>query len=194
MDIIVRNDTVEISGYVNAVERDSKPLWDRFGQFIERICKGAFRRAIDRSQDIHVLLNHDWDRDIGSTADGTLELSEDSIGLKARVVTDDPEIVEDARRGRLVGWSFGFEDRDVEEGSYNGMRQRIVKDLDLFEVSILNDKKRPAYEGTLINARDDEKPIYLSENLITEMNIREVKEESKIDYTEYQNMIAEMKA
>lgn len=194
MDIIVRNDTVEISGYVNAVERDSKPLWDRFGQFIERICKGAFRRAIDRSKDIHVLLNHDWDRDIGSTADGTLELSEDSIGLKARVVTDDPEIVEDARKGRLVGWSFGFEDRDVEEGSYNGMRQRIVKDLDLFEVSILNDKKRPAYEGTLINARDDEKPIYLSENLITEMNIREVKEETKIDYTKYQNMIAEMKA
>ena len=194
MDIIVRNDTVEISGYVNGVERDSKPLWDRFGQFIERICKGAVRRAIDRSKDIHVLLNHDWDRDIGSIADGTLELSEDSIGLKARVVTDDPEIVEDARKGRLVGWSFGFEDRDVEEGSYNGMRQRIVKDLDLFEVSILNDKKRPAYEGTLINARDDEKPIYLSENLITEMNIREVKEEAKIDYTEYQNMIAEMKA
>ena len=194
MDIIVRNDTVEISGYVNAVERDSKPLWDRFGQFIERICKGAFRRAIDRSKDIHVLLNHDWDRDIGSTSDGTLELSEDSIGLKARVVTDDPEIVEDARKGRLVGWSFGFEDRDVEEGSYNGMRQRIVKDLDLFEVSILNDKKRPAYEGTLINARDDEKPIYLSENLITEMNVREVKEEEKIDYTEFKNMIAEMKA
>lgn len=194
MDIIVRNDTVEISGYVNAVERDSKPLWDRFGQFIERICKGAFRRAIDRAKDIHVLLNHDWDRDIGSTADGTLELSEDSIGLKARVVTSDPEIVEDARKGRLVGWSFGFEDRDVEEGSYNGMRQRIVKDLDLFEVSILNDKKRPAYEGTSINARDDDKPIYLSENLITEMNIRELKEETKIDYTEFKNMIAEMKA
>lgn len=194
MDIIVRNDTVEISGYVNAVERDSKPLWDRFGQFIERICKGAFRRAIDRAKDIHVLLNHDWDRDIGSTADGTLELSEDSIGLKARVVTSDPEIVEDARKGRLVGWSFGFEDRDVEEGSYNGMRQRIVKDLDLFEVSILNDKKRPAYEGTSINARDDEKPIYLAENLITEMNIRELKEETKIDYTEFKNMIAEMKA
>lgn len=205
MDIIIRSDSVEISGYVNAVERDSKTLRDRFGQFIERIRKGAFKRAIQNNSDIHVLLNHDWSRDLGSTTRGNLELTEDSIGLKARVVTDDPEVVDDARNGRLVGWSFGFLDEDVTEGSFNGLRQRIVNALDLREVSILNNKMRPAYEGTLINARsEDEQPINLAEDFITDVNVRtedpepqpepQPDPEPAFDNSKYKQMIAEMKA
>lgn len=201
MDIIIRSDSVEISGYVNAVERDSKTLRDRFGQFIERIRKGAFKRAIQNNSDIHVLLNHDWSRDLGSTTRGNLELIEDSIGLKARVVTDDPEVVDDARNGRLVGWSFGFLDEDVTEGSFNGLRQRIVNALDLREVSILNNKMRPAYEGTLINARsEEEQPINLAEDFITDVNVRtedpepQPDPEPAFDNSKYKQMIAEMKA
>lgn len=205
MDIIIRSDSVEISGYVNAVERDSKTLRDRFGQFIERIRKGAFKRAIQNNSDIHVLLNHDWTRDLGSTTRGNLELTEDSIGLKARVVTDDPEVVDDARNGRLVGWSFGFLDEDVTEGSFNGLRQRIVNALDLREVSILNNKMRPAYEGTLINARsEEEQPINLAEDFITDVNVRtedpepqpepQPDPEPAFDNSKYKQMIAEMKA
>lgn len=205
MDIIIRSDSVEISGYVNAVERDSKTLRDRFGQFIERIRKGAFKRAIQNNSDIHVLLNHDWSRDLGSTTRGNLELIEDSIGLKARVVTDDPEVVDDARNGRLVGWSFGFLDEDVTEGSFNGLRQRIVNALDLREVSILNNKMRPAYEGTLINARsEEEQPINLAEDFITDVNVRTEDPEPQpepqpdpepvFDNSKYKQMIAEMKA
>ena len=205
MDIIIRSDSVEISGYVNAVERDSKTLRDRFGQFIERIRKGAFKRAIQNNSDIHVLLNHDWSRDLGSTTRGNLELTEDSIGLKARVITDDPEVVDDARNGRLVGWSFGFLDEDVTEGSFNGLRQRIVNALDLREVSILNNKMRPAYEGTLINARsEEEQPINLAEDFITDVNVRtedpepqpepQPDPEPAFDNSKYKQMIAEMKA
>ena len=205
MDIIIRSDSVEISGYVNAVERDSKTLRDRFGQFIERIRKGAFKRAIQNNSDIHVLLNHDWSRDLASTTRGNLELTEDSIGLKARVVTDDPEVVDDARNGRLVGWSFGFLDEDVTEGSFNGLRQRIVNALDLREVSILNNKMRPAYEGTLINARsEEEQPINLAEDFITDVNVRtedpepqpepQPDPEPAFDNSKYKQMIAEMKA
>ena len=205
MDIIIRSDSVEVSGYVNAVERDSKTLRDRFGQFIERIRKGAFKRAIQNNSDIHVLLNHDWSRDLGSTTRGNLELTEDSIGLKARVVTDDPEVVDDARNGRLVGWSFGFLDEDVTEGSFNGLRQRIVNALDLREVSILNNKMRPAYEGTLINARsEEEQPINLAEDFITDVNVRTEDPEPQpepqpdpepvFDNSKYKQMIAEMKA
>lgn len=206
MDVIIRNDSVEITGYVNAVERDSRPLLDRFGQFIERIRKGAFQRAIQKNNDIHVLLNHDWNRDLGSTSKGNLELSEDSIGLKARVITDDPEVIDDARNGRLVGWSFGFLDEDVTEGMFNNMRQRIVNAMDLREVSILNNKKRPAYEGTLINARsEDEQPINLAEDFLTDVNIREEPEQNQdpepeypkekaFDNSKYKQMIAEMKS
>lgn len=161
MKINIREDKVEIEGYVNAIERYSKPLMSRIGQFLERICKGAFSKAIKRNNDIHILLNHDWGRDLGSTKLGNLELKEDNIGLHARACITDKEVVEKARNGELVGWSFGFSDRDVENGiSSKGIPTRAVKDLDLYEVSILDRRKTPAYDGTLISARAETGEIH----------------------------------
>ena len=221
MKVNVRADKVEIEGYVNAIERDSKPLWSRVGQFIERICKGAFRKALKRNDDVHILLNHDWSRDLGSTKQGNLELEEDNIGLKARATITDPEVVKKARAGELVGWSFGFSDRDVENSIRDGMPYRAVKDLDLAEVSILDKRKSPAYEGTLITARAEDDTIHFrGEDFIDEVEVREEetpvdeapKEEEKvqedvpteaqpkqqevaenIDYSKYEKIIAEMK-
>ena len=59
MQIRFNNDSVEIEGYVNAIERFSKPLRSRLGNFIERVKKGAFKRAIERNDNIRLLLNHD---------------------------------------------------------------------------------------------------------------------------------------
>lgn len=172
MKINVRADTVEISGYVNAVERNSKPLMSRIGQFIERICKGAFKKAIKRNNDIHILLNHNWERDLGSTKEGNLELNEDNIGLFARATINDPEVVQKARNGDLVGWSFGFADRDVQNSLENGIPTRAVKDLDLYEVSILDRTKSPAYEGTLITARAETNEIHFrGADFIDDVNI-----------------------
>ena len=56
-----------------------------------------------------------------------------------------------------MGWSFGFSDVDVENGFGNGLPTRAIKDLDLYEVSILDREKVSAYEGNLITARSDEK-------------------------------------
>ena len=82
MKIQIRADCIEVEGYVNSVERLSKPLMSRMGQFIERICKGAFKRALKRNDNIRILLNHDWNRDLGGTKDGNLDLCEDAIGLR----------------------------------------------------------------------------------------------------------------
>lgn len=172
MKINIREDTVEISGYVNAVERNSKPLMSRIGEFIERICKGAFKKAIKRNNDIHILLNHNWDYDLGSTKQGNLELNEDNIGLFARATITNPEVVEKARNGDLVGWSFGFSDRDVQNSLENGVPTRAVKDLDLYEVSILDRTKSPAYEGTLITARAETNEIHFrGAEFIDDVNI-----------------------
>ena len=174
MEIRVKEDSVEITGYVNAIERDSKPLLSRVGQFIERICKGAFKKALKRNDDVHILLNHNWDRDLGSTKKGNLELVEDNIGLRAKAIITDPEVIQKARNGELVGWSFGFQDRDVENSIQRGMPHRAVKDLDLAEVSILDKRKRPAYDGTLIMARDDSEELHFrGEDFIDEISIRE---------------------
>ena len=206
MDITLREDKVEIEGYVNAVERNSKPLLSRMGKFIERICKGAFKRAIERNDDIHILLNHDWNRDLGSTKKGNLELCEDSIGLKARAIITDPEVIEKAKNGDLVGWSFGFADVDVENGFENGLPTRAIKDLDLYEVSILDREKVPAYEGNLITARSDEKIQYRSEPLLVKLEIKNTVSKTradvksppeniieKIDYSKYEKIIKEIK-
>lgn len=212
MQINIREDSVEIEGYVNAVERNSKPLMSRMGKFIERIKAGAFTRALKRNDDVHVLLNHDWSRDLGSTKQGNLELTEDSIGLRAKCTIADKDVMEKAKRGDLVGWSFGFYDRDVTNGVENGMLAREVNDLDLEEVSILDRSKVPAYDGTLIMARDrdSEDSMFVSESFDSDSADADVSHgtserrdaknddvshetEQQIDYGKYKAMIAEMK-
>lgn len=221
MKVNVRADSVEIEGYVNAIERNSKPLMSRIGKFIERICKGAFSKALKRNDDVHLLLNHDWNRDLGSTKKGNLELTEDNIGLHARATITDPDVVQKARNGDLVGWSFGFQDRDVDNSTYDGMPYRAVKDMDLFEVSILDRSKKPAYEGTLVTARSETNEVHFrGEDFIDEVNLsveeekplknepeatgeevreetepkqQEIVENKKIDYSRYEEMIKEMK-
>ena len=200
MKVTVRNDSVTIDGYVNAIERNSKPLMSRIGKFIERICKGAFAKAINRNEEIFVMLNHE--RTLGSTKQGNLTLTEDSIGLRAVTTITDAEVVEKAKRGDLVGWSFGFNDIDVEQTFEAGYPLRKVKDLDLKEVSILDRSKSPAYEGTLITIRSEEDMQFRSEAFIDDVElVDETREEpqpeqakpEKIDYSKYEEMIAEMK-
>lgn len=207
MEIRIKGDSVEVEGYVNAVERLSKTLKDRLGEFVERIKVGAFRRALERTDDVRILLNHDWTRDLGGTKDGNLELYEDSIGLHARATITDKEVVEQAKRGELVGWSFGFTDRDVEQGEENGLVVRNVKDLNLYEVSLINRSRVPAYDGTLVAVRSaDDNVINISDITENEINIR-VEEEPEenndnepadetsgaVDYTPYKDIINEMK-
>ena len=178
MQITVRADSVELEGYVNAIERKSKPLWSRIGQFIERICKGAFKRALERNDDVRIMLNHT--RDIGGQKDGNLELYEDNIGLHAKARITDPEVIKKAREGNLVGWSFGFYDREVEQKrDEDGYPLRDVLDLDLEEVSILDNTTTPAYDGTLVAVRSEDKSIYYGEIYADEINLRELTTEEE---------------
>lgn len=207
MQIRVKGDSVEIEGYVNAVERKSKPLWSRIGQFVERICKGAFKRALERNDNVRILLNHDPTRDLGGTKDGNLELHEDNIGLHARAVITDPDVVEKARNGDLVGWSFGFYDREVEQRTdEDGFPLRNVRDLDLEEVSILDNTTTPAYDGTLVAVRSEENSIFFGETFADEIHIRAEEQpnteevpkqqetvEEHINYDEFEKLIADMK-
>jgi HK97 family phage prohead protease len=206
MNIRVNKDSVEIDGYVNAVERLSKPLSDRLGKFVERVKAGAFKRALERADDVRILLNHDWDKDLGGTKDGNLELYEDAIGLHARATITDKDVVEQARRGDLVGWSFGFTDRDVEQGEENGLTVRNVKDLNLYEVSLINRSKVPAYDGTLVAVRsaDDSESVNIADVTESDISLRVDEEQpvnndnhaadnGAVDYTEYHKIIEEMK-
>ena len=220
MKIIIRADHVHIEGYVNAVERLSKPITERLGTFRERISAGTFKKALKRAEDVRILLNHDEDRDLGGIKDGNLKLEEDAIGLRAETDIFDKDVIKDAKAGNLVGWSFGFFPIDTRDTSEDGMPIKELHDIDLREVSLLNRKHTPAYDGTLVAVRSNDEKMIIGESMMAEeMEIREdetkaddqeesIKEalaeirEKPEDKTEvsseyfagYRNMIAEMKA
>ena len=159
MNVEVRGETVVITGYVNAVERYSKPirgdLRDTVQTFIERIKAGVFKTALKRNDDVKVLLNHNVNRELATTKDGSAKLEEDNIGLRAEVIITDKEVVQKARENKLVGWSFGFYPNAEEIGTEGEYPTRTLTDLDLVEVSILDDTKSPAYYGTSIETRSE---------------------------------------
>lgn len=155
MKISLRNDSVVVEGYVNAVDRFSRPLFEgAIGKFVERILPSVFKRALAKSRNVKVLLNHDYDRELADTASGKAKIYEDNVGLRAIVTIDDAEVVAKARAGKLVGWSFGFETLDDERATNNdGVVERTIKELDLHEVSIIDNSMIPAYIGTSIETR-----------------------------------------
>ena len=156
MRVQIRNDSVVIDGYVNVVERESKRLTSPIGHFIEKIKQGAFKKSLARRSTVDVLLNHDSSRKLASTANGTATLREDAVGLFCRAEITDAEVIEKARDGKLSGWSFGFVPLSDKVTKGEDVEMRDVYDLDLREVSILDDRKNPAYPATYINTRDDE--------------------------------------
>ena len=159
MNVEIREDSVVVSGYINAVERNSKPISERVGgkirTFLERIKAGAFRTSLKRNANIPILLNHDPNRVLASTSDGSAVLEEDNIGLRGEVTIKDAETVQKAKDGKLSGWSFGFFSNADKFTSDGANELRTVEDLDLVEVSVLDDTKSPAYYGTSIEARGD---------------------------------------
>ena len=173
MNIEIRNDSVVISGYVNAVERWSKPLRANLRgvaqRFVEKIKAGAFKTALKRNDNVKVLLNHNHDRELANTKDGTAILEEDNIGLRAEVTITDPEVVEKARNHKLVGWSFGFYSNSDEVAQEATIATRTVTDMDLVEVSILDSTRSPAYYGTSIETRsEDGATLEIRENVADE--------------------------
>lgn len=197
MRIEIRNDSVLLDGYVNAVDRFSKPIPSRRGKFIERIMPHAFERALEKADNIDLLLNHNKDRKLGSTTEGNLQLFEDNIGLRAICTVTDADVIEKAKKGKLRGWSFGFySDKDSWEDCEDGLSKRTVEELELFEVSIIDNTKAPAYLGTSIEMRDDKEILTENrETVFKAVTVDESTEEIRenIDYSQYENIINDLK-
>ena len=152
----VEGDALKIEGYVNAVGRESELLFSpkRKKWFKEIMEPGVFKRALENNVDIPMLLEHDYSKEIARTSNGTLELTEDNIGLKFKATITDQDLYDSIHNGEINSCSFGFicEDADYEFVN-NKEEKRYVKDLQLLEVSLV---KNPAYIGSLVEARNME--------------------------------------
>ena len=200
MRVEIRNDSVFIHGYVNAVERLSKPIREtlhgRIRTFLERIKAGVFRNALKKNDNVLVLLNHDESRVLASTKDGNATLTEDNIGLRAEITITDKEVVQKAREGKLSGWSFGFIANDDEITTEGKDEIRTVTDMELLEVSILDDTKAPAYYGTSIETREggarmkEIRADAFEQNQETEQQTTEQTEQPTISIEELAELVA----
>ena len=152
MQIEVRSDgSIEISGYVNAVDRYSKELYSERGKFIEKVKPETFNKALARADNIEMLLNHDVRCKLASTMSQTLELREDNIGLYAKAIIHDKTVIQEAKDGNLKGWSFGFRALSDKWEEEQPVARRTLEDIDLMEVSLLTIE--PAYIATSVQVR-----------------------------------------
>lgn len=155
MRVELRSDGLHISGYVNVPGRQSRPVMTPHGMVIETIEQGAFQRAIERARNIQMLLDHDFGHVLADTDSHTLTVLEDNVGLRAESVVTDPEVIEGARNGKLRGWSFNIKNPvDEVEQRADGLPLRIIKDLDMDEVTLVMNRI-PVYSSTSIEVRAD---------------------------------------
>ncbi|MCL2665718.1 MAG: HK97 family phage prohead protease, partial [Defluviitaleaceae bacterium] len=166
----------------------SRQLVTPIGKCVERIEARAFGRALARAANVDLMLNHG--RRLGGTKDKNLELFEDSIGLRAICTVTDADVIKKARAGTLRGWSFGFAAKGerVEERA-GDVPRRIISELDLKEVSIIDGDMTPCYPATSIELRGGEQE--LTERRYTEFP--EVRTVAAPDYTEVEIRLNKLK-
>lgn len=143
-------DLPTISGYAAVTEVETViETW--YGEFKEKIQKGAFARAIREKQDVRALFNHDANKLLGRTTSKTLRLKEDATGLYVEIDIPDTscgkDTAESIRRGDITGQSFAFVIRKQQwiMGENGESEMRIIQDLDLYDVGPVT---YPAYQTT----------------------------------------------
>lgn len=125
--------------------------------FTEVIAPGAFRRTLSRVADgkkiVAFLFGHDETRALATTASGRLSLQEDERGLRVEAKLDpaDPDaagvISKLTHEAAAMGMSFGF--TVPKNGDAWDEDQRTLREVNLFEVSVLSAGQTPAYPATL---------------------------------------------
>lgn len=175
----------KIGGYINVVERESETLYSKQrGKWFKEVMKaGVFTRALQKNSDIPLLMEHNWSNQLARTSLGTLDLIEDSIGLRFdAIVTQD--VFEDIKRRNIKSCSFGFK---VNEQSFEEinpkLEKRYVTNIDLLEVSLV---ENPAYTGSLVEQRNLEEALKKIEEqeVIEDKNIeKQIKEQKEIEET-----------
>lgn len=145
-------ETLGIAGYVVKFNQRSQLIW---GEFYERVAKGAFLRSLQENT-IKALWNHRSDFVLGSNKNSTLRLYEDNTGLRFEIDLPNnswgKDAFESVQRGDVDGMSFGF---NVRQDAWQFLKEedvyeRTLLDVNLFEVS---PTPFPAYPDSEVDQR-----------------------------------------
>lgn len=145
-----------ISGYAATFNDLSQDL----GGFKERIAPGAFTQSLKDNPDVLCLYGHDDNQILGRGSSGTLEISEDSKGLKFTCKLPDTSTARDLialmERSDIDSMSFGFYCVEDTWSEVNGQTIRTLIQVVLFEISVVG---MPAYTSSSVNLRSAPKAI-----------------------------------
>lgn len=146
------HDAFTIRGHAAVFDRLSEDL----GGFREKIARGAFRKALDRGDDVRLLFNHDANFVLARTKAGTLDLRENPRGLHVYADVAPTSYAADLRvlmgRRDVDQMSFGFTVARDEWTERDGEVIRTIREIDrLFDVSVVT---YPAYPQTDAAARE----------------------------------------
>ena len=133
---------LRISGYAAVWNQPSEDL----GGFVEYVMPGAFTDSI-QNDDVRALFNHDNNKVLGRSKNGTLKMVEDSLGLHFEVVPPEvswvKDLAESMRRGDINQCSFGFKTlRD------SWSRDHAIRHLEKAKLSDVSVVTQPAYPQT----------------------------------------------
>ena len=194
MRIEVRADnTARITGYVNVVERESRPVITPRGRVNELVESGVFNRALETNSNIAMTVDHDPERVVASTSDGSLKLVEDNIGLRADAVTSDEHVVAAAREGKIKGWSFGMmRIQDSIEDRADKLPLRRIKDMILDHVTLVINKT-PCYSATSVELRAEAEEDIESRACDNGVDVSIEEKRAEIDYSKWENRLKELK-
>ena len=154
---VTDDESPKITGYAAKFNKWSLDL----GGFREKIQKGAFDEAVDKS-DVRALKNHDPNLLLGRTSSGTLRLNTNARGLGFEIDPPDTatgrDTVTEIRRKDITGCSFSFTTAEddwkyLEDGR---VERTIIKVDELFDVGPVT---YPAYPDTTVAARSMERVL-----------------------------------
>lgn len=121
------------------------------GMFREKVLPGAFKKTI-KENDIRALWNHDRNYVLGRNKAGTLQLSEDSKGLRIGIdpgdITWANDLMKSMRRGDINQMSIGF--NVIKSNDNYEKDERELVEIRLFDVSVVT---FPAYPTTSAEVR-----------------------------------------
>lgn len=163
MDVEIRaldteDGSIRIGGYAATFNKEATGL-----NFREVIAPGAFTRTLQTGNPVFLLVNHDMgELPLAATQSGTLQLSEDRIGLRMEADLDPSnpraaEVASALRRGDVSKMSFAFS--VAEGGQIREEGLRTLTDLDLYEVSVVT---LPAYDSTTVGLRSAQDDLELA--------------------------------
>jgi HK97 family phage prohead protease len=194
MKIEIRADnTAQITGYVNTVERKSRPVISPHGKCIEVVQERAFEKAIEVSGNVNVTVDHDNTHIYASTDSKTLELYEDGIGLHASVIITDKSVIELAKTGKIKGWSFGmYNVVDELEQRAGELPIRHIKSLHLDHIALVVNKT-PCYSATSVELRADEDVDIEVRSIQSTVELTENRVQEKPDFSNHTRQIEILK-